>query len=117
MNFNDYQERAADTCLPPNMEVLERLTPRQLLDVARFCAGVAGEAGELNEAWKKFLRGDYSPTEFVYRIRTEAGDCLWYLSQLLDTMGISFESVALQNLEKLARRKTESTLQGDGENR
>ncbi len=117
MNFDEYQRISKTTRTEFNSNVYDRLTREQFVDTARFFAGVAGESGELNEAWKKFLRGDYDLLEFRGRVIGECGDILWYLSQLLDVIGVSFDEVAIANIDKLSKRREAGTIKGSGEDR
>ena len=45
------------------------------------------------------------------------GDVLWYIAVMADLLGYSLETVALMNAKKLATRKKENKIQGDGDNR
>lgn len=79
--------------------------------------GLAGEAGEIANAWKKFYR-DGIPSDVMYaRIRSELGDLLWYAARLAMEMGSSLDEVALDNLDKLESRKKDGTLTGSGDYR
>lgn len=106
MTLNDYQEQAQKTALG-----LARET-------AWYPAlGLAGEAGELVEVVKKFYR-DHTPfTPTRERVLKEAGDVLWYLSQLVGFWDLTLQEVAWENLAKLADRQMRGVLQGSGEER
>ena len=47
----------------------------------------------------------------------EIGDVLWYLAVLSDHLGLSFDDVAVVNLQKLADRKVRHAITGSGDNR
>lgn len=66
--------------------------------MAQFAMGAAGEAGELSEVVKKHLFHDRRNVR--EKVREEAGDCAWYLAQVLDQFGISMQSCIEFNLEK-----------------
>ena len=44
--------------------------------------GVSSEMGDIDGAIKKYIRGDYGIEVMQERVTSEAGDVLWYLSQL-----------------------------------
>ncbi len=74
--------------------------------------GLAGEAGEVLELFKKRFEGK---TETVDRARLveELGDVLWYLAMVADLHGITLEEAACGNLVKLRERHSGSGLDGD----
>lgn len=76
-----------------------------------------GEAGEVGEAYAKFLRGDYDFAEAKSRISKELGDVLWYISQLASELDLSLGDVAANNIRKLIDRKQRGVLRGSGDNR
>lgn len=51
------------------------------------------------------------------KIISELGDTLWYAAQVATELGIDLSDVAELNLEKLAERRRNNTIHGDGENR
>lgn len=64
--------------------------------------GLSGEVGELCDHYKKYM---YQGHDIDYdHMIEEAGDVLWYLSELADGLDISLEDIAIRNIEKLARR-------------
>lgn len=81
--------------------------------------GLGGEAGEVCDKFKKIMRdkngiiNDHDKNE----ISKELGDCLWYLSQICEELGINLEDVAIQNIKKLADRKERGVIMGEGDNR
>lgn len=67
---------------------------------------LAGEAGEVCNEIKKYLRDDHhvlTPARAT-RIIEEMGDVLWYLDALAEELGVTLEEIAEGNLDKLAKR-------------
>lgn len=83
----------------------------------RALLGLLGEAGELCEARKKFLRGDFDKFEYKNRLIKELGDMLYYLGTLARLNGISLTQVASENVEKILSRKKRGMILGDGDDR
>lgn len=77
--------------------------------------GLTGEAGEVAEKVKKWLRGDRDLDKL--ELLKEAGDCLWYLASLADDLGYTLEDMVVANVEKLTSRKERGVVKGDGDNR
>jgi NTP pyrophosphatase (non-canonical NTP hydrolase) len=77
--------------------------------------GLAGEAGEISEKVKKWLRGDKELDKV--EVLKEAGDCLWYLASIADDLGYTLQDMVEANVEKLSSRKERGVLKGDGDNR
>ena len=77
--------------------------------------GMIGEAGEVSEKVKKWLRGDrdLDKTELI----KEIGDVMWYAAALADDLGYDLTSVLIANVEKLTSRKERGVVQGNGDNR
>lgn len=78
-----------------------------------------GEAGEVAELIGKALRDDGGviSMERSAKLEKEVGDVLWYVAELCTIMGWSFSELASKNLQKLAKRKDDGTLKGDGSDR
>lgn len=107
MEFNEYQEKAKITFIKSDRGNLDRLF-----------LGICGEAGELAEVRKKYLRGDLNSTiEFKKNVKKEVGDILWYCAVLLDFYGVDFGTVAQENLDKLKDRKNRGKIKGSGNER
>lgn len=95
--------------------------------------GLVGEAGEVSEKVKKWIRGDkdvhYLPTagykddplgqrgKDSLDLLKEVSDVLWYITSLADDMGYTLQDVINANVEKLSSRKERGVLKGSGDNR
>lgn len=91
LTLNEYQKQAARTRNPKVKEpILEGLM------------GLNGEAGEALEVLKKAM---FQGHEIDFdKIAEEIGDCLWYLSEVADAIGVPLEIIAMDNLNKLKNR-------------
>ena len=115
MDFNFYQKKAFDTAIYPNRRY-NYIYP---------ALGLGNEAGEVLGKIKKLERGDYGDiresdlvyNEFRIMLEGELGDVLWYLAVLAEEFDIDLDDVAQANLDKLAKRKEDNKLMGDGDNR
>ena len=109
MELNHYQKEARTTAKYPNVGT-NPIYPT---------LGLAGEAGEVADTVKKVIRdndGDFD-SESRQKIMLELGDVLWYVAQLSSEMGYSLETVASENLIKLASRAKRGKISGDGDKR
>jgi len=69
------------------------------------CAGVAGEAGEISDLWKKIkFHGKPWNDENKAKMAAEVGDMFWYLLHLCVVLDISFEDAMISNIKKLEAR-------------
>ena len=109
MEFNEYQKRARETAVYP--DIGKNLTYPAL--------GLIGEAGEVANSIKKIIRDDKGvlTEERKALLKKELGDVLWYIAQLGTELEIDFETIAQNNLDKLASRKERGVLFGAGDNR
>ena len=95
--------------------LLARLTELELADanVPRLLTaafGVSAEAGELVEIVKKmFLQGKPYTEDNIIHMKKEAGDILWYMSQLCIALDTTFEELMEINYQKLSARYPEGT--------
>ena len=106
MNLDEYQERAGETAIYPdglNYPIL----------------GLAGEAGELCNKYKKILRdkGGEADINDMDELAKELGDVLWYVAQIATELDTDLEIVARRNLMKLEDRQNRGVLGGSGDNR
>lgn len=105
MEFNDYQNRAAETAIYP--EEYKIIYPALGL----------GEIGEVQGKIKKWIR-DKNPIEQVReQVKAELGDALWYISALARDLNLSLDEIAQANITKLQSRKERGVLGGSGDNR
>lgn len=78
---------------------------------------VMSEAAELAEpAIKIGLRGDDNVLD-EGKIEKEIGDILWYCAEMATILGVSLESIARNNIEKLKDRQNRNVINGSGDNR
>jgi len=113
MNLNEYQVTAMRTASPlPFREALMHAT-----------LGLASEAGEVADNVKRHVA--YGKDLDRANLIEEAGDLLWFVALLADTLGVSLEQIAASNIAKLAARypnlkfdsehATQRDLLGEGE--
>lgn len=95
-------------------QLLSRMTELEAqhdADVPRLLTaalGMSAECGELVEIIKKILLQGKSYTEDnVIHMKKEAGDVLWYLSQLCIALDTTFEELMEINHQKLLKRYPE----------
>jgi NTP pyrophosphatase (non-canonical NTP hydrolase) len=81
--------------------------------------GLVGEAGEVAEKYKKVIRDKEGiiGKEDKDLIIKELGDVLWYTAMLAKYLGVSFEDIAIANINKLSSRKERGVQRGSGDNR
>lgn len=109
MNMREYQQAAQATAGGDNR-------------IERSVLGLVGEAGEVAEKRKKFLRGDFGAGDeavqaYEFSIIDELGDVLWYLAECALQHGWNLDEVAQHNLNKLADRAERGVIQGEGDDR
>lgn len=109
MNFNDYQKQAKKTAVYPN-KGKNYIYP---------VLGLAGEAGEVAEKFKKIIRDNDGKinSEKKAEIEKELGDVLWYVAQISTELKINLEDVAKTNIKKLSSRLKRNCIKGNGDNR
>lgn len=81
--------------------IKQELTPQQA-NLLHMGVGVSTEANELLGAIKKHTI--YQKPLDVENVKEEAGDILFYLSNILQSVGLSFEEVLQHNIDKLSIR-------------
>ena len=109
MDFTTYQSQAKTTAIYANKGE----------NIIYPTLGLVNEAGEVAGKVKKIIRDNNGVMSEERRqdIGKELGDVLWYLSQVSIELGIPLETIAKENLEKLASRQKRNKLQGNGDNR
>lgn len=102
--FNNYQEFVREMKVYPEKHAVVYPT-----------LGLIGEAGEISEKIKKWLRGDRELDKEA--LLKELGDPLWYIAALADDLGFTLQEVVDANVAKLSSRKERNLLHGEGDNR
>ena len=95
MNLYEYQELSMRTAKPLNRDKA----------ILHCIVGLADEVGELASAIKK--AEIYDQKIDFENIAEEIGDILWRTSYAAHVFGMSLETIARQNIEKLAKRYPE----------
>lgn len=85
----------------PGEQILNEMTSEQA-ELLHMAVGVAGEAGELLDAVKKFAI--YQKSIDAENIMEELGDLEFYLERIRQMMNFSRESTLEYNIEKLGKR-------------
>lgn len=110
MKLNEYQARAYGTSLDTQIAGSGLLYP---------VLGLVGEAGELANKVKKIYRdkgGVLTETDKV-TLADEAGDCMWYVAEIITQLGYALDDVCYTNLGKLASRANRGVISGSGDER
>jgi len=108
-NINYYQKKATETAIYPESH-----------KIVYPALGLAGEAGEVANKVKKFVRDGYDHEGFEQKkieLASEIGDVLWYCAVLANDLGYTLQHIAQGNIHKLADRAKRGKISGDGDNR
>ena len=120
MELNEYQKKAMSTCLP------------SCNNFSYMSLGLVSEVGELAGKVAKAVRKEEitlfgndlycgkritedGGKELHNGLIGEIGDVLWFVSGICEVLGLSLEDVAEANLAKLAERKKNGTIIGNGD--
>ena len=104
MNFTEYQMKAMSFRLAS-------ATP----DYALFNLGA--EVGEVLSLEAKLIRDGGSIDEYRAKLKKELGDVLWHIAAIARDNGMDLTEVAVGNIDKLANRQKNNTIQGNGDDR
>jgi NTP pyrophosphatase (non-canonical NTP hydrolase) len=109
LTFSEYQEKAKETALYPNLGNNPYYP----------ALGLTGEAGEIANKVKKIMRDKDGKIDEETRddIKKELGDVLWYVAATASEFGLDMGEIASKNYEKLKKRLEEGKIQGSGDNR
>ena len=121
MELNMYQEQAMETCMP-TCDNISYMLLNLVGEVGEFASKIAKgiRKGELMIKDNNLCLNTEKVTEeslarLDESLMAEAGDILWQLSGLCAIMGWDLEGVAEYNLKKLAERKKNGTIAGNGD--
>ena len=81
--------------------IKQEITPEQA-NLLHMVIGASGEVGELVDAIKKHVI--YQKPLDVENVKEELGDLLFYMANLMHSVGLSFEEVLQHNVDKLSVR-------------
>ena len=82
-------------------QIKDELTPEQC-SMLHMAVGVSTEANELLDAFKKHTI--YQKPLDVENVKEELGDLLFYMSNLMQSVGLTFEEILQHNIDKLSVR-------------
>ena len=110
MTLDEYQQLALATAVNDYEPLMEKTI---------WAMGVAGEAGEVVEKWKKIVayKDGKVTADDVAELAKELGDVVWYIAVMAHSLGLSFEDVMQRNVEKLQSRQNRGVIKGRGDNR
>lgn len=110
MTLDEYQQLALSTALNH---------PDTLMDKTIWVMGIAGEAGEVVEKWKKIVayKDGVISDEDRSLLKKEIGDVVWYIAVFAHSLGMTFEEVMQLNVDKLKDRQTRNVIKGAGDTR
>ena len=116
VDYNRYVEFVEEVTSPESkdydafQERTDALKTKQA-DVQRLLTaalGLCAESGEFTEIVKKIVfQGKPYSVDNIDHMKTELGDCLWYIAQACMALDTSFDELALMNVNKLVSRYPE----------
>ena len=110
MTGNEYQKLAMRTNDGKSMERLEFHIEanRGIKDIGSLlmgCLGLAGEAGELLDMFKKWIF--HNKVLDRDHAKKELGDVMWYVAMICHAMGWDLDEIMQMNVDKLKARYPE----------
>ena len=117
-NENHKYKKISDLDMYQKVALTTAIYPREQA-IIYPTLGLTGEAGEVANKVKKIIRdgSNKNDNSMVSEIKSEIGDCLWYIAVLADDIGCKLSDIANTNLIKLANRKEKGTIGGSGDKR
>jgi NTP pyrophosphatase (non-canonical NTP hydrolase) len=107
MTANDYQEGCLLTAKP----IYHQPTEAPYTGLAIAMLGLAGEAGEVADEFKKVLEGKKELNKLALLL--ELGDVLWYAAIIAHSLDTPLSEVMQMNLNKLEARHLVGTVLAD----
>ena len=121
MELNEYQEKAMSTCLPScnNFAYMSLGLVSEVGELAGKVAKAVRKEEIMLEQNDIFYNGSHlandAGAELHKGLIGELGDVLWFVSGICNVLGLHLEDVADANLAKLAERKKNGTIIGNGD--
>ena len=117
-NENHKYKKISDLDMYQKVALTTAIYPREQA-IIYPTLGLTGEAGEVANKVKKIIRdgSDSTNEKLVSEIKSEIGDCLWYIAVLANDFDIKLSDIASTNIEKLALRQKNNTIHGSGDDR
>lgn len=117
-NESNKYKKVSDLDLYQKVALTTAIYPREQA-IIYPTLGLTGEAGEVANKVKKIIRDGSNKNDdsMVSEIKSEIGDCLWYIAVLADDIGCKLSDIANTNLIKLENRKKKGTIHGSGDKR
>ena len=117
-NESNKYKKVSDLDLYQKVALTTAIYPREQA-IIYPTLGLTGEAGEVANKVKKIIRDGSNKNDdsMVSEIKSEIGDCLWYIAVLANDIGCKLSDIANTNLIKLANRKEKGTIRGSGDKR
>jgi NTP pyrophosphatase (non-canonical NTP hydrolase) len=107
MDLDEYQEKAMVTAKPSSASLVYG------------ALGLSGEAGEVAEKIKKWIRDCDSDITKLDKgaMAKELGDVLWYIARISDLLELKMSDIAQTNIDKLSSREQRGVIGGSGDDR
>ena len=93
MTLNEYQDLAQQTA---------RITNVSRDKIINGCMGLCGESGECIDLLKKHMYQGHDLD--AVKLLDECSDVLWYVAELATGLGVTLETIAQHNIDKLRKR-------------
>lgn len=100
---------------------------KNMEDIIKYGKEIAGLAKTIRKENNEYINSQVDiafnnlnanmDKETLDAISKECGDCLWQISAIATGFGLSLETIAKQNIDKLKDRQQRNTLDGNGDNR
>ena len=103
MTLKQYQDRARVTAIYPKAQ-----------SIIYPALGLAGEAGEVAEKVKKWIRDGNLDRDAIAK---ELGDVMWYIAAMATDLDLDLDRIADMNIQKLADREMRGKIRGSGDDR
>ncbi len=121
MTLKEFQNAAMSSAVYPGVGLQDDKA------ITYTVVGLAGEAGEVANTWKKHIRGDDDSRSAIIaqekcqdrkqELCGELFGVLWYAAALASELGTNLDKIAQDGLEELRHRVARGMIKGDGNKR